>query len=71
MIAEVNRSKCFGYGLCVELCPSVFKLDEEGFAYVEGSVSPEAESAAREAAEACPDEAITLHEDGGDRLTHA
>ncbi len=62
MIAEVNRTKCCAYGVCAELSPSVFKLDEQGYAYVEGFVSPEAEPAAREAAESCPSEAITLHD---------
>jgi ferredoxin len=58
--AEVNRTKCCGYGICAELCPSVFKLDDAGFSYVAGPVAPEDEAAAREAEDQCPEEAIRL-----------
>jgi ferredoxin len=54
-----------GYGICAEVCPDVFKLDENGFAYVEGEVSGELEEAVREACESCPEEAITVESSAG------
>jgi ferredoxin len=56
----VHREKCVGYGICAEICPDVFKLDESGFAYVEGEVSGELQEAVDEACESCPEEAITV-----------
>lgn len=58
--ATVDRRKCSGYGICADLCPEVFKLDEEGFAYVDGPVLREHLDAAREAEYECPEEAITV-----------
>lgn len=56
----VNRSKCCGYGICVDLCPSVFRLDDQGFAVVDGPVSVGLEEEVREAAYECPAEAIAV-----------
>lgn len=58
---KVEREKCCGYGICAEICPSVYKLDEQGFAYVDTDlVSPGDEDAAVEGAEACPELAIIV-----------
>ena len=35
-----DRSKCCGYGLCAQMCPQVFKLDEGGLVYLESDVVP-------------------------------
>jgi ferredoxin len=61
----LNREKCVGYGICAEICPDVFKLDENGFAYVEGEVSGELEEAVNEACESCPEEAIIVEPTAG------
>jgi ferredoxin len=58
--ATIDERKCSGYGICAELCPEVFKLDDEGFAHVEGPVPEEHLEAAREAEHECPEEAITV-----------
>ena len=59
--AEVNRSKCSGYGICADLCPEVFVLDDQGFATVAvGSIPESLHAAAREAAYECPEEAIDI-----------
>jgi ferredoxin len=62
---KVNRPKCCGYGICAEICPEVYKLDDGGFAYVEGDgVVPEGQrELALEGLEACPEEAIFIDED--------
>ena len=30
-----DRSRCCGYGLCAQMCPEVYKLDENGIVYLE------------------------------------
>jgi len=60
MRVEVSSTKCCGYGICAETCPTVFKLDDQGFAYVDGDVSPEDEAAVMEAVDSCPEEAISV-----------
>ncbi len=56
-----DRSRCCGYGLCAQMCPEVYKLDENGLVYLEAETFDAAlEEAAREGAEACPAEAIVV-----------
>jgi len=58
-----DRSKCCGYGLCAQMCPQVFKLDEGGLVYLESDVVPAGfEEEAREGAAACPAEALLVEE---------
>ncbi|ROO87994.1 ferredoxin [Actinocorallia herbida] len=59
----IDSEKCCGYGICAEICPSVFKLDAQGFVFVEGdTVSEEEAQAAIEAADACPEVVITFQQ---------
>lgn len=56
-----DRSRCCGYGLCAAVCPSIYKLDDDGLVYLDSNVvPPELEEEAREGAAACPAEAIWL-----------
>ena len=58
---RADRSRCCGYGLCAQLCPQIYKLDENGLVYVEvDTVPPELEEEAREGAAACPAEALVI-----------
>ncbi|MBS3735134.1 MAG: ferredoxin [Phycisphaerae bacterium] len=60
MRATVDDS-CIGCGLCAETCPAVFEMGEDDLAHVKANPVPaDAEDAAREAAEACPVDAIAL-----------
>ncbi len=53
---RINLDECIGCGVCVHLCPEVFKLDEdEGKGMV---ISQEVNDCAREAADSCPVSAI-------------
>lgn len=61
MNVTVDREKCCGYGICAEICPSVYKLDEQGFVYLDSGVVPAGdEDAATEGADACPESAIVV-----------
>lgn len=59
MRAVADRGACCGYGVCTEICPEVFKLDDAGLVYIdEEMVPPELLERAKEAAEACPQSAL-------------
>jgi ferredoxin len=61
MKAIVDKEKCTGCGLCEETCPDVFHLGDGEVAEVTVDEVPlDAEDCAREAAEGCPSEAITI-----------
>lgn len=59
MNAHVN-SNCIGCGLCPNLCPAVFTMTDAGTAEAQGEVTAELEAQTREAADACPVDAIEL-----------
>ncbi len=66
MKVRIDRERCQGHNRCVDMCPGVFDTDELGYAVaLAGVVPPEHESDARDAADSCPERAITLDEDGG------
>ena len=63
MKAEVYRKGCISCGLCVEICPSVFRMEDDGpaEAYVD-EVPRGDEEKAVEAQENCPVSVITVEE---------
>ena len=64
MIASVDRTKCCGYAMCVEVAPEVYQLDDSGYAcVVPDIVPPDMADAARRGARACPQAAIRVTED--------
>lgn len=63
MKATINRDGCIACGLCTEICSSVFRIAEDGYAeaYVD-EVPEEDEDAAIEAQENCPVSVIEVKE---------
>ena len=62
MDVKVNQDKCIGCGLCSNLCPEVFKMDE-GKAKVKDEANlKEAENCIKEAVNGCPVTAIEFKE---------
>ena len=60
---EVDKKACCAYGLCAEICPDVYKLDENGIVFLENDIVPEGlEELAQEGADACPQMAIKVTE---------
>lgn len=58
---STERSKCCGYGLCAQLGPQIYKLDENGLVYLDSDTFPlSLEEEVREGAAACPAEAIVV-----------
>lgn len=63
MKITVDRSKCEGYGKCVEAVPKVFKLDEKFIATV-ADARGDGDQKILLAAKICPTKAIILEEEG-------
>jgi len=62
MKASVDPDLCIGCGVCEQMCDAVFEMDGDKAKVKIDPVPPEAEESCREAAEACPSEAITIAE---------
>jgi len=62
MKAKVDPDLCGGCGPCAEICPQVFELKDDIAVVIVDEVPPEFEEACREAADACPTDAITIEE---------
>ena len=60
MRAIVNKDTCTGCELCTESCPEIFEMEGDIAVVKVDKIPPEAEEAARQAAEECPVEAITI-----------
>ena len=57
----VDEDLCIGCGACEDLCPETFRLEDDGLAHVIApEVDPEMFGCVRDAADACPVEAITI-----------
>ena len=62
--AFADRERCCGYGICVQLCPGVFKVGDDGLVYLENEIVPAAlAEQATEAAASCPAQALRVAAD--------
>lgn len=62
MKAMVDPDLCTGCELCVSTCPEVFEMDDDVAKVIVDEVPADSEDCAREAAEDCPAEAISIEE---------
>jgi ferredoxin len=59
--AFADRERCCGYGMCTQLCPEVFKVDDNGLVYLDSEIVPAGlEEEAMEAAASCPAQALRV-----------
>lgn len=63
MKASIDKGGCISCGLCVETCPSVFRMADDGYAevYVD-TVPADAEADTLAAQDGCPVSVITTEE---------
>lgn len=60
----VSQEECIGCGMCVDICPEVFKYNEDFKSEViEGDVPEDLKEKAEEAKNACPVDAIAEKSD--------
>jgi ferredoxin len=57
MAIKVDIDACIGCGACVAICPDTFKMNDEGKSEVISENNPDC---ARQAAESCPVQAISV-----------
>lgn len=62
MRAIVDKETCIGCGLCPQICPEVFKMNEDKAIAYTDPVPEEFEEKSKEAAESCPVDAIAIEE---------
>ena len=62
MKVRVDPDLCTGCGPCEEVCPEVFKVNDNVATVIVKEVAPELQDAVREAADACPTGAIIIDE---------
>lgn len=62
MRVQIDRSGCIACGLCVDTCPEVFRIAEDGLAEVYTSPSDTDMTMVREAANGCPVSVIKVDE---------
>lgn len=62
MKAIVDQDLCIGCGLCADICPDVFQMNDDNLAEVHGDVTPDNQEAAEEARDSCPVDAISFEE---------
>ena len=63
MRPEIDESLCIGDGICADICPEVFEMGDDNLAHViDENPGSALHEKVREAADACPTEAITVHE---------
>ncbi len=54
---KIDKNKCIGCGLCANMCPEAFKMNNDNISVV---ISEKNIDCAKEAAEACPVKAILI-----------
>jgi len=58
---KIDKTKCIGCGTCVEICPEVFGLGDDGKAKFKLTAdSQKLKAKIKEAAESCPVQAINI-----------
>jgi ferredoxin len=60
MKAKIDKDACTACELCVDTCPDVFEMAEDTAVVKVPAIPADQEECAKEAADSCPTEAITI-----------
>lgn len=61
MKGNVDKDACIGCGLCPEICPEIFSMEDDGLAVAKDIQIPDdVLESAQEAEDSCPSDAITV-----------
>lgn len=60
MKAKIDADVCTGCGLCPQICPEMFELQDDVAVVLKDSVPQELEATCKDAMESCPVSAIAL-----------
>ncbi len=61
MDISVDLAACEGHGLCQQVAPEVYELDDEGYVHLRvDTITPELEAAAAAGARVCPVAALKV-----------
>ena len=62
MKVSVDFDVCASTGGCMQICPEVFEVRNDGYLYLlmEGDIPPELTAKVKDAADSCPTGAISL-----------
>jgi ferredoxin len=64
MRVRIDKDLCIGCEACIDICPEVLEMqDDLAETKIEDDIPEDLEEAVREAAEACPSQAIEIEED--------
>lgn len=64
MHIQINLAACEGHGLCAQVAPGLYEVDDEGYVQLRMSKIPlELEAAAAAGARVCPVAALTVVSD--------
>ncbi len=62
MKCKVDPDLCTGDEICIQVCPEVFEMEDDKAVVKMDEIPDDLQDSAKEAADSCPSEAITIEE---------
>jgi ferredoxin len=62
MKATIDHDGCISCGMCIDICPDIFRMGNDEKAEVYGEINASNEDSAKEARDSCPVSVISIEE---------